>query len=552
MTLSSICVAVGSGKGGVGKSTTSVNLALMAAKEGMRTALIDVDPLSDIAVILDLPASLMNTVTDNLESENLLDYTIAVFKNMDILFPHIKIKYKESERLKELLFKVFAKQLLSSYDLIILDMPAGIGNEENLSFMPHLGTVIIVLNPEPTSHVSGGGYAKAILEINPGLNVFLWHNKYIIGEDPAFNAKDLVGNYNRMVPDDLKLEPVQIARIENLAFVPHDASLDLLRSDENLHHMLFVRMIDCIEAIEEQVTATIPESMLANSLAKLVRFYTIKNYPGIDTQGVLSYITMICQPATISLSLEHRLIIEKYMLAQRKHPIKPYLHKVKTVLIEISEALGTSALADTSTSQGKIEKQQKLLLQSMTVLLSCLAINFSENKKRPWPLEHHHNIKNLAGLLLFYTSLFLVADHPRIKNRILSFVPHKKNAKGHIMRDRFKQLQVLIHHDVTYHTAYFSLLKDLFPVLENNMVSLSARKSWNTLLFRAKDGKVHHNAYLKLLSATMHDLVNAGLGLYVGIKHNRAATAIQNGLHALVASKQAKKTAAGMQNRALF
>jgi len=50
-------VAVVSGKGGVGKTTTSANLALYYAKKGLKTALIDIDPLSDITSILDLTES---------------------------------------------------------------------------------------------------------------------------------------------------------------------------------------------------------------------------------------------------------------------------------------------------------------------------------------------------------------------------------------------------------------------------------------------------------------------------------------------------------------
>ncbi|MFO7849534.1 MAG: ParA family protein, partial [Spirochaetia bacterium] len=42
-------IAVASGKGGVGKTTTVTNLGIYAARKGMRVAIIDADPLSDIA-----------------------------------------------------------------------------------------------------------------------------------------------------------------------------------------------------------------------------------------------------------------------------------------------------------------------------------------------------------------------------------------------------------------------------------------------------------------------------------------------------------------------
>ena len=47
-------IAVTSGKGGVGKTITATNLSIYYAKNGYRSDLIDLDPLSDVAALLDL------------------------------------------------------------------------------------------------------------------------------------------------------------------------------------------------------------------------------------------------------------------------------------------------------------------------------------------------------------------------------------------------------------------------------------------------------------------------------------------------------------------
>jgi hypothetical protein len=63
--LSKKTIAVSSGKGGVGKTTTAVNLAVYYAKKKYRIGLIDLDPLSDIATLLDLeePESIFKMIS---------------------------------------------------------------------------------------------------------------------------------------------------------------------------------------------------------------------------------------------------------------------------------------------------------------------------------------------------------------------------------------------------------------------------------------------------------------------------------------------------------
>ncbi|MDR2588812.1 MAG: P-loop NTPase, partial [Spirochaetales bacterium] len=78
--------AVASGKGGVGKSTTALNLAVYYAKLGIKTALCDLDPLSNIATILDLSEERLAPVRGEVGGPaSLDDYALSVFTNLDLL-----------------------------------------------------------------------------------------------------------------------------------------------------------------------------------------------------------------------------------------------------------------------------------------------------------------------------------------------------------------------------------------------------------------------------------------------------------------------------------
>ena len=139
-------VAVGSGKGGVGKSTTAVNLAIVAAKSGRRVALVDLDPLSNAATILDVPQARIDKVADRVAKAtgSLSAYTVPLFPRIDLLFPRPKLERGESAKLRSALFNSCVSELDAHYDLVICDMPAGIGHAENLSFLPFLKKILLL------------------------------------------------------------------------------------------------------------------------------------------------------------------------------------------------------------------------------------------------------------------------------------------------------------------------------------------------------------------------------------------------------------------------
>ena len=88
-------IAVSSGKGGVGKTITACNLAIYYARKGMRVGLVDLDPLSDVASLLDLYES--EQALQDAEARRprrdrgSTDTSCPSFEGLEILFPFQKL-----------------------------------------------------------------------------------------------------------------------------------------------------------------------------------------------------------------------------------------------------------------------------------------------------------------------------------------------------------------------------------------------------------------------------------------------------------------------------
>ena len=537
--LSQRIIAVGSGKGGVGKSTTSVNLAVLAAREGKRVAVVDLDPLSNIAIIFDLPSSIMDKVRStakvDVHGAKLDDYAVRVFNRLDLLFPHVKLVEGESSRLRTLIFKKYVRELCERYDLIIFDMPAGIGNDENLSFLPYITNLVVVTNAEPTSHVSAGGYIKAALEINRNILVWLWHNKFESAADTGFDPRALFSNYNRYVPEDLQLDKSARDRMVDVAFVPPDASLDLLRADAEYHNHLLAKFLEALQLLEEQAVAELPESsQVPKALRVVIRHHVLHYRESLSYRVLLDYIRTVVERPDFQFPLDQKLFIEKYLLVQSRHPLRARIGSARQALQELIDRIasdGSMFAAKIAGQKDEVQRYRLVLVGELKSLLGFLSHyqNLAMRERKPWPIAADAMIRNLSGLLFFYYGLNRLSEHRTVQNILSSFVPHRAGANGKRYRDRYRQISMIITLDEDYHKRYFELIKLLFPLVSKQLMALSAQPGFKNLLWREKDGKPKHNAYLKLLSRTIHDMVNGGLGIYVGVKYNVAASAIQEG-----------------------
>lgn len=123
-------IAIANQKGGVGKSTTAINLSSCLAEKGKKVLVIDMDPQGNTTSGLGLDKNrLENTVYEMLIDKKTIKECIHkdVFDNMDVLPSNVELSGAEIELIdsdeRSYVLKNRIKQEKKNYDFIIIDCP---------------------------------------------------------------------------------------------------------------------------------------------------------------------------------------------------------------------------------------------------------------------------------------------------------------------------------------------------------------------------------------------------------------------------------------------
>ena len=144
-------IVITSGKGGVGKTTSSAAFATGLALRGFKTVVIDFDVgLRNLDLIMGCERRVVYDFVNVINGEANLSQTLIKDKRVDKLFILPASQTRDKDALTDEGVERVLEELKKDFDYIVCDSPAGI-ERGALTALYHADAAIVVTNPEVSS-----------------------------------------------------------------------------------------------------------------------------------------------------------------------------------------------------------------------------------------------------------------------------------------------------------------------------------------------------------------------------------------------------------------